>query len=509
MSAATDATTAAEKLIEAARAKGSDRLNLDVKQCRALTRLPDSIAQLTNLKTLDLGNTQVTDLTPIAQMTAMTMLTLSNTQVTDLSPIAQMTGMRSLYFGNLQIEDLTPLAEMSRLEVLSLWRNPAANLDPLVRVTQLTKLDLDNTKITDLRPVRGMKKLRDEPFSDGLTFKNTPATKSDPRLAEIAEIEDNKDRATQLFDYLDWLDPPAGYAPDKAEKPTPPVPEKTPAPLETTIQGNTLSRVPPQRNADNDATTEERAKQGWEELRDYRDSFGSSFNVSNYAPLPAILKSFDRALGGSYDSMRQIGVGMHGQRIILLSRDPGFLENLPTGGASELAGLAAAVDTFVNRFPDWISYQEDAEATPPTAKDVTDIRPAFEGLGDALKASRNVDAEVSEEFCDEVFAVKDDPESEIEAKGLLASTRNVAVTLSETALADVKSGRSTKSFVQKAQKTGETELPKIIYYAGPGFAADMLGRMNPSLRNLAQKFPKRMGWVNSVLDYLGYENTNP
>ena len=56
------------------------------------------IAELTageknNLTTLDLRNTQVTDVTPLAALVNLTTLYLSHTQVTDVTPLAALVNL--------------------------------------------------------------------------------------------------------------------------------------------------------------------------------------------------------------------------------------------------------------------------------------------------------------------------------------------------------------------------------------------------------------------------------
>jgi Leucine Rich Repeat (LRR) protein len=535
MSSADDAYKAAQRLIAKARRDGAAVLDLNHGEIRALTTLPPEIASLTGLTWLDLNNTGVTDLTPLAELTGITELYLNNTGVTDLRPLAKLTGITWLYLNNTKVTDLRPLAKLTEITRLGLANTGVTSLTPLTKLASLTTLRLDNTGVTaltplanltglktltldktgvfDLRPTLRHRKLAEDPLFSGLTFKNTAATRIDKGIAEIAEIVDNKTRAALLFDHLqDWEVPvEAGTdAPTHETSLAPPaVPGKSPAPLATEIRNGQLIRAKPQRETATGSAAEHRARQGWDALKDYRESFGSSFNVSNYAPLPAILKSFDRALEGSFDDMRQIAVGMHGQRIVLIAQDEMFLESLPSGGAAELKGFAAAVGTFVNRFPDWVAYQEDAETAPPTAHDVAQERQAFQDLEQVLAGTDGVAPDVAEEFADEVKAVSDDPDSEIEAKGLLATARDVTISLSEHALEQMRSGEAAKTFVQRAQETGDTELPKLWYWVGPGIAAHMLGKMNPGLRRLARRFPSRMGWVDAVLDYLGYPCDQP
>jgi len=71
----------------------------------------------------------------------------------------------------------------------------------------LKHLDLSGTQVSDLSPVLPLTQLADAPRSAGLAFKNTVAALADPRIAEIAEIEDNAKRATDLCAYLKNVTP--------------------------------------------------------------------------------------------------------------------------------------------------------------------------------------------------------------------------------------------------------------------------------------------------------------
>ena len=100
------------------------------------------------------------------------------------------------------------------LDTLSLahtWISDA-DLVTLSRLKNLSSLYLNDTNLLDLRPLVGLTRLMTEPGVrtwEGLHFKDTAATRLDPRIAEIAEIKDNTERARVLFDYLkDWVPPP-------------------------------------------------------------------------------------------------------------------------------------------------------------------------------------------------------------------------------------------------------------------------------------------------------------
>ena len=481
MSAADEAYAEAERLIARAKRSRAEKLDLDRPETRALTRLPPGIAALDKLQILDLSDTQITDLAPLAGLTGLTRLLLTNTPVTDLAPLAGLTGLTELSLSSTQV----------------------ANLAPLAGLTGLTWLSLGNSAALDLRPLLGLRALVEAPDLGGLTFAGTAAARADPRIAEIAAIKDPATRARTLFDYLEtWVPPQTGVpqSPANADPAPPALPEPKPAPLEIAVEGGRLvlagggSGLP-----SSDANT--RAEQGWRALKDYRESFGEGFNVGNYAPLPAVLKAFDRALGDAYDARRQIAMGMHGQRIIGLAFDAGFVENLPTGAETELKGFAAAISTFVNRFPDWLEYQAEAEAAEPAAARAVEERQAFQELENVIAEAETADDAVKAEYHDEVFAGTQTGASEVEAKGLVASTRELTRVLAETAMAEVKKGSRVRAFTSQMRKTGETEFPKAAYWAG-GIGFNMLRRMSPGLRRLSLRFPKQLGWVDSILDYL-------
>ena len=229
----------------------------------------------------------------------------------------------------------------------------------------------------------------------------------------------------------------------------------------------------------------------------------------HYAPLPAILKSFDRALADEYSEARQIAMGMHGQRIVNLATDHAFLETLPLGAETEIKGFAAAIATFINRFPDWVAYVSEGQVKAPVASQVREELSAFAQIDQAIAQSPHADDAVKAEIHDATTVGTAPTASEVEAKGLLDSIVETARTLAESALADAKTGQSAKHFAVQMRRTGETELPKFAYWT-VGWTLDLLGRSNPALRRLAMRFPTRMGFIVKVLDYLGLDDdTSP
>ncbi len=256
MSDADEAFEAARRLIAEAKAKGATRLSLDLPETRALTHLPPEIAELSGLDHLNLDNAGVTDLSPLSGLSGLTTLTLNDTGVTDLSPLSGLSGLTTLVLNGTGVTDLSPLSGLSGLTDLWLDRTGVTDLSPLSSLSDLNSLDLaytgvtdlaplsglsgltalwlngtgvtdlsplpklsnlhslalQNTKVVDLRPLRGLEGFLHRRTvlsrSSGLNFKNSAATRTDSRIAEIAEIEDSAERARTLFDYLKDWEPP-------------------------------------------------------------------------------------------------------------------------------------------------------------------------------------------------------------------------------------------------------------------------------------------------------------
>ncbi len=170
-----DPLAEARARIEEARVSGGTKLDLSLL---AINQLPQGIVELTALQSLDLYDTQVSDLAPLAGLTALQILDLSSTQVSDLAPLAGLTTLQFLGLINTQVSYLAPLAGL----------------------TTLQRLDLSSTQVSDLAPLAGLTALQDGIVANsrnalrgsyGLTYAGTPVAGRSP------------------FDQLSRLDQPA------------------------------------------------------------------------------------------------------------------------------------------------------------------------------------------------------------------------------------------------------------------------------------------------------------
>jgi Leucine-rich repeat (LRR) protein len=127
-------------------------------------RIPlENIAALANLRflrELTIGSTSVSDLGPLASLAQLRSLDISRTDVSDLRPLAKLNSLESLYAVNSLIQSLAPLSESISLRVLALEGTKVGNLLPLSGLVNLMTLDLTDTSIADLSPLSKLAKMK-------------------------------------------------------------------------------------------------------------------------------------------------------------------------------------------------------------------------------------------------------------------------------------------------------------------------------------------------------------
>jgi hypothetical protein len=173
-----------------------------------------------------------------------------------------------------------------------------------------------------------------------------------------------------------------------------------------------------------------------------------------------------------------------------------------------MRAFAAAIAVFVQRFPDWQSYQdvdaEDDSKTRPTNAEGT----AFIGLGKVIDETEQADADIKAELQEAIRAGIALGASTDEIQGMSSSSREIYRTLAERTMEDAKTGAFMKRQTQEMEQIGKAEWSKVKWYAG-GFTLDALNRAAPELRRLAASRPKTFGWVVPVLNYIGAKGSEP
>jgi hypothetical protein len=114
------------------------------------------LASWKHLEDLDLSETGVVVLTPLKDL-PLRRLKLGNTMVTDLSPLSGITTLESLDLEKSIATDYTPLSTLTNLQRLNVSRCPVTDLSFVRPLQKLTYLEMHNTSVSSLAPLVGTK----------------------------------------------------------------------------------------------------------------------------------------------------------------------------------------------------------------------------------------------------------------------------------------------------------------------------------------------------------------
>ena len=510
MSDADRAYKAAQAKIEQARKAGDTGISFDTEECRALTRIPAEISTLSSLSFVYLTNTSITDLTPLSSLIGLQNLNLTRTGINDLRPLSPLTGLEHLRLSQTRISDLSPISTLTELKQLHIDKTNVTDLTPLDNLTGLIELAIQDTKVADLRPLQNLEQLGTY-GPPGLTFHNTSATERDNELALLARVKDPQERAEQTLAYLRNLPPwpePLPWVEDIStdllpeNEAEPIVPPAQPAPLQVLYEDDMLRPAMPGDKLNELAHL--RAKQGWDALRDYlADLADQRPRIGN--AMPRLEKSMGRladALGETYESMNPIATGIQGTRFIRLSK--GATEALMEEDAADIEEFAAALALFLERFPEWQVYRQDALDHPPNVDLIKSVLPELQDLTGDIAGRPHIDERLPKALESQIETVRDEPEDYLASKGLVASFNNFLGALMDKALPAAKMVKSELGdFSANLWKKAKDGLAGVIVTAVGSAALDIVVLKGQILRSLAQTIPQRFGWLEGFLRWLG------
>lgn len=108
----------------------------------------EQLHEIINLQELDLsGNTFMQNLMPVSRLTNLKSLNISNTEIGFLQPIQGLANLESLNIAHTYINSIEPLKEMTNLRELNISNTPVADLTPLVNDKSIEVIIADSTSI--------------------------------------------------------------------------------------------------------------------------------------------------------------------------------------------------------------------------------------------------------------------------------------------------------------------------------------------------------------------------
>jgi len=120
----------------------------------------EQLHQIINLQELDLsGNPYMQNLLPVSRLTNLKSLNIANTEINSLQPIQGLANLESLNLNGTYINNIDALKEMTNLKYLNITDTPINNLMPLSNSNNITVIFADSTSI-DQKIVSNLKEIQ-------------------------------------------------------------------------------------------------------------------------------------------------------------------------------------------------------------------------------------------------------------------------------------------------------------------------------------------------------------
>ena len=118
------------------------------------------------LKTLNVSNGGVTNITGLEYATNLTILDLSGNEIDNISVLSGLMSLKGLNLASTQTSDISALSGLTNLTQLELGSNNITGIGALSSLTNLIKLDLSDNGITNISVLSGLMSLEDLDLSD-------------------------------------------------------------------------------------------------------------------------------------------------------------------------------------------------------------------------------------------------------------------------------------------------------------------------------------------------------
>ncbi|MBP9925732.1 MAG: leucine-rich repeat domain-containing protein [Cyclobacteriaceae bacterium] len=172
----------------------------DLKRMTAITEIDvtgnvfikdiEPLAQLYNLKSLNLSKSKVTDLSPIRNLTELTDLNLSGTKTEDITALRYSSKLTNLSISHTVVTDISVLEKMPELQQLDVSGTNLLSFDALRYARNLQDLNLKASNISDLQSLDSLQNLTTLNLSN-TSVVNLRALAALPNLKEL-KLDSNK-----------------------------------------------------------------------------------------------------------------------------------------------------------------------------------------------------------------------------------------------------------------------------------------------------------------------------
>ena len=150
----------------------------------------ECLSLCTRLRSLDLTNNAISDLSPLMNLQKLEKLRISGNQITDLRPLIGLPALRYLEVTGNGVTETSAVGSLAALQTLDLSDNPVSDFSGLKKLSELQTLRLENTGLRDpdLENLYGLKKLSRLAMerNDGLSAEAMSALRSSLPTCDIS-----------------------------------------------------------------------------------------------------------------------------------------------------------------------------------------------------------------------------------------------------------------------------------------------------------------------------------
>jgi uncharacterized membrane protein YgcG len=157
------------------------------------------LTPFTNLESLDLHGTRVSNLAGLDKLTQLKTLDLSDTNITDLRPLESAENLEELRLSGLDLSRVIGMENLWRLNKLHLDRCTGVDLSRVAMLYQLQEVSLAQTDVSDLRPLVALGDLKSLWLTGSAVSDVTPLSKLKLGLLDIRGTSVKREEAERAF----------------------------------------------------------------------------------------------------------------------------------------------------------------------------------------------------------------------------------------------------------------------------------------------------------------------
>ena len=168
--------------------------SLDMSNNRIIKDLKP-ISELSQLKEINITNTNINDLEHIRNLKNIEILNCSGSEVVGLSSLRYLSSLINLNLSNTKVQDLTTLGGLENITKLNISNSQVEDITPLETIYSLNQLDISHTLIGNLSPICELNNLSDVNIS-------STSVKSLEKISSLTSVQHLNIDSTSIYSLI-------------------------------------------------------------------------------------------------------------------------------------------------------------------------------------------------------------------------------------------------------------------------------------------------------------------